>query len=58
MKEEENITDAKVWDIDRERKLAAPQRISNIVTYIREHFDQKNKTQQLLPVKRPPLSRL
>ena len=43
MKEEENIADAKVWDIDRERALAAPQRISNIVTYIREHFDQKTK---------------
>ncbi|MFN6377981.1 MAG: type I restriction endonuclease subunit R [Flavobacteriales bacterium] len=43
MKEHEDIKDEKVWDIDRERALAAPQRISNIVTYILEHFDQKTK---------------
>lgn len=43
MKEQENIADAKVWDIDRERALAAPERISNVVKYIREHFDQKTK---------------
>jgi type I restriction enzyme R subunit len=41
MKEQENIKDAKVWDIDRERALAAPQRISNVVAYILGHFDQK-----------------
>ena len=43
MKEQENIKDEKVWNIDRERALAAPKRISNIVNYIREHFDQKTK---------------
>jgi type I restriction enzyme R subunit len=43
MKEQEDIADAKVWDIDRERALAAPKRISNIVKYILEHFDQKTK---------------
>ncbi len=43
MKEQENIADAKVWDIDREKALAAPERISNVVKYIREHFDQKTK---------------
>jgi len=43
MKEQENIKDEKVWDIDRERAMAAPVRISNIVTYILEHFDQKTK---------------
>jgi type I restriction enzyme R subunit len=43
MKEQENIADEKVFDIDREKALMAPQRISNIVTYIREHFDQKTK---------------
>lgn len=43
MKEQEEIKDEKVWDIDRERALAAPQRISNVVTYILEHFDQKTK---------------
>jgi type I restriction enzyme R subunit len=43
MREEENIQDAKVWNIDREKALAAPKRISNIVNYIRQHFDQKTK---------------
>lgn len=43
MKEQEDIKDEKVWDIDRERALAAPQRISNVVTYVLEHFDQKTK---------------
>ena len=43
MKEQEDIADAKVWDIDREKALSAPQRISNIVNYIITHFDQKTK---------------
>jgi len=43
MKEQEDIADTKVWDIDREKALASPERISNIVQYIREHFDQKTK---------------
>ncbi|MDR2499121.1 MAG: type I restriction endonuclease subunit R [Tannerellaceae bacterium] len=43
MREAENIDDEKVWDIDREKALAAPERIANIVKYIREHFDQKTK---------------
>ncbi|MHC1705914.1 MAG: type I restriction endonuclease subunit R [Bacteroidales bacterium] len=51
MREQENIADTKVWDIDRERALAAPQRISNIVTYIREHFDQKTKRNSLYQLK-------
>ena len=43
MREQDNILDAKVWDIDRERILLAPERIGKIVTYILEHFDQKTK---------------
>jgi type I restriction enzyme, R subunit len=43
MKEEEHITDAKVWDIDRENALLSPKRISNVVTYILQHFNQKTK---------------
>jgi type I restriction enzyme R subunit len=43
MKEQEDIADTKVWDIDREKALAAPERIANIVGYILEHFDQKTK---------------
>jgi len=51
MKEEENITDEKVWDIDREKALASPERISNIVKYIREHFDQKTKRNSFYQLK-------
>ena len=43
MREQENIKDEQVRNIDRERALAAPARISRIVTYILEHFDQKTK---------------
>lgn len=43
VREAENIEDAKVKDIDREAVLSAPDRIENIVRYIREHFDQKTK---------------
>ncbi len=43
MKEEENIKDTKVWDIDRESALASPQRISSIVKYILENFRRKTK---------------
>ena len=43
MREKEDIKDEKVWDIDRERALAEPERIGNIVTYILDHFDQKTK---------------
>jgi type I restriction enzyme R subunit len=43
VREAENIEDKKVSDIDREAVLAAPERIANIVSYIREHFDQKTK---------------
>ncbi|HPB03148.1 MAG TPA: DEAD/DEAH box helicase family protein, partial [Bacteroidales bacterium] len=51
MKEHENIADTKVWDIDRERALMAPKRISNIVKYIREHFDQKTKRNSFYQLK-------
>jgi type I restriction enzyme R subunit len=37
------IKDKKVPAIDTERALLAPERISQIVNYIREHFDQKTK---------------
>lgn len=41
MKEKENISDQKVRDIDREKALSSPVRISNAVEYILKHFDQK-----------------
>ena len=37
------IKDKQVSAIDTERALLAPERISQIVGYIREHFDQKTK---------------
>jgi type I restriction enzyme R subunit len=43
VKEAEDIEDKKVSDIDREAVLAAPERLANVVSYIREHFDQKTK---------------
>ncbi len=43
VREAEDIEDKKVRDIDREAVLAAPERLANIVQYIRDHFDQKTK---------------
>jgi type I restriction enzyme R subunit len=51
MREQEDIKDEKVWNIDRERALAAPQRISNIVRYICGHFDQKTKRNSFYQLK-------
>lgn len=56
MKEQENIQDEKVWNIDRERALASPERICNIVNYIREHFDQKTKRNSFYQLKDRRLS--
>jgi len=43
MKEEENIVDEKICSIDREAALSSPKRLTNIVKYIIEHFNQKTK---------------
>jgi type I restriction enzyme R subunit len=43
IREADEVNDQQVRDIDREKALAAPERISNVVQYIREHFDQKTK---------------
>lgn len=43
IKEKEHIENSMVWDIDREKALADPQRIANIVAYILRHFNQKTK---------------
>jgi len=43
VKEAENIKDEQIPDIDREAVLSSSERLANIVTYIREHFDQKTK---------------
>ncbi len=39
----ESITDKQVSAIDKENALLAPERIAQVVAYIREHFDQKTK---------------
>jgi type I restriction enzyme R subunit len=49
--EAENIEDKKVSDIDREAVLASPERLTNIVSYIREHFDQKTKRNSFYKLK-------
>ncbi len=51
VREAENIEDAKVRDIDREAVLASPERLANIVSYIREHFDQKTKRNSFYKLK-------
>lgn len=43
IKASSSIKDKKVSAIDTERALLAPERIAQIVRYIREHFDQKTK---------------
>jgi type I restriction enzyme R subunit len=43
IKTQSGIKDKKVPAIDTERALLAPERIAQIVAYIREHFDQKTK---------------
>ncbi len=39
----EHINDKEVVGIDKERALADPRRINEVVSYILEHFDQKTK---------------
>lgn len=56
VREAENIEDKKVSDIDREAVLAAPERLANIVSYIREHFDQKTKRNSFYKIKEKRLA--
>ena len=41
MKEKTGIADEKISAIDREKAMASPERVSQIVKYIIDHFDQK-----------------
>lgn len=43
IKEKDSINDEQISAIDREKAMASPERISNVVKYILEHFDQKTK---------------
>jgi len=56
VRESEDIEDKKVSDIDREAILMAPERMTKIVAYIREHFDQKTKRNSYYKVKDRRLS--
>ncbi len=47
----ENVRDYKVQAIDIEKALAAPERISGVVRYIIEHFDQKTKRNSFYSLK-------
>lgn len=51
VREAEDIEDKKVSGIDREAALSAPERLTNIVGYIREHFDQKTKRNSFYKLK-------
>lgn len=41
MKEKEDVENSKVWDIEREKALSDPRRISNVTNYILEHYAQQ-----------------
>ena len=43
IKEKDSINDEQISAIDREKAMASPERISQVVKYILEHFDQKTK---------------
>ncbi|MDD4080491.1 MAG: type I restriction endonuclease subunit R [Eubacteriales bacterium] len=46
VREKGGIPDKQVAAIDRERALMAPERVSEVVRYTLEHFDQKTKRNQ------------
>ena len=46
IKAKEGIDNKQVWGIETQTALASPQRITNNVKYILEHFAQKTKRQQ------------
>ena len=43
LKQKTDIKDKQISAIDRERAMAAPERVEEVVKYILEHFDQKTK---------------
>lgn len=43
IKEKTGIADEQVSAIDREKAMASPERVSQVVKYIIDHFDQKTK---------------
>ena len=51
VKKKNGTSDKEVSAIDTERALAAPERVSEIVSYILEHFDQKTKRSSFYTLK-------
>ncbi len=51
VKQKDGTSDKEVSAIDTERALAAPGRVSEIVRYILEHFDQKTKRNSFYTLK-------
>ena len=51
VKQKDNASDKEVPAIDTEKALAAPERVSEIVRYILEHFDQKTKRSSFYTLK-------
>ncbi len=43
IRERDGILDKQISAIDREKAMASPQRVSQVVKYILDHFDQKTK---------------
>ena len=43
IKEKDGILDKQISAIDREKAMASPERVSQVVRYILDHFDQKTK---------------
>ena len=51
VKQKENIKDKSVRAIDVEKAMSAPERVSEVVAYILEHFDQKTKRNSFYSLK-------
>ena len=54
--EADYIEDKQVSDINRDAALTAPERLENVVRYIREHFDQKTKRNSTYELKKRRLA--
>ncbi len=51
IKAKEGMTDKEVQAINTEEALSSPERVSNVVSYIIEHFDQKTKRNSFYDLK-------
>lgn len=51
IKAKEGIEDTRISAVDRERAMAAPDRISSVVQYILQHFEQKTKRNEFYSLK-------